>query len=172
MRLVLRVLFGGVGGATAAALCLLASAAAAQSPAHLEKAKLLLAITAGDAQIIEALDLSLRQIEPRLREHHPDLTGPKFENYISYVKADILEHLGPFKAAMARIYARAFTAEELDQMIAFYTTPVGQKALTELPRVLEQMAFPLAEMSERITERALRRALGQIDPAPKGDGDL
>lgn len=34
------------------------------------------------------------------------------------------------------IYARHFTADELEQLIAFYNTPVGKKTRSELPKVM------------------------------------
>lgn len=44
--------------------------------------------------------------------------------------------------ATARIYAQHFTEAELKQLLAFYQSPVGKKALTEEPKVLdESMAY-------------------------------
>ncbi len=38
------------------------------------------------------------------------------------------------------IYIKAFTEDELNQLAAFYKTPVGQKALTQLPEMMKQGA--------------------------------
>jgi len=44
--------------------------------------------------------------------------------------------------ATARMYARQFTETELKQLLAFYQSPVGKKALVEEPKVLDQaMAY-------------------------------
>jgi uncharacterized protein len=44
--------------------------------------------------------------------------------------------------ATARMYAQHFTEQELRQLLAFYQSPVGKKALVEEPKVLdESMAF-------------------------------
>ena len=44
--------------------------------------------------------------------------------------------------ATARMYAQRFTEAELKQLLAFYQSPVGKKALVEEPKVLEQaMAY-------------------------------
>jgi len=44
--------------------------------------------------------------------------------------------------ATARIYASHFTESELKQLLAFYQSPIGQKALVEEPKVLDQsMAY-------------------------------
>lgn len=44
--------------------------------------------------------------------------------------------------ATARIYAAQFTEPELKQLLAFYETPIGKKALAVEPKVLDQaMAY-------------------------------
>ena len=44
--------------------------------------------------------------------------------------------------ATARIYAQHFTEPELKQLLAFYQSPVGKKALVEEPKVLDEaMAY-------------------------------
>jgi len=44
--------------------------------------------------------------------------------------------------ATARLYAARFTEQELKQLLVFYQSPIGQKALLEEPKVLdESMAY-------------------------------
>ncbi len=40
--------------------------------------------------------------------------------------------------ATARIYASHFTEQELKELLAYYQSPIGQKALVEEPKVIEQ----------------------------------
>ena len=40
--------------------------------------------------------------------------------------------------ATARMYAQHFTEAELKQLLAFYQSPVGKKALIEEPKVLDE----------------------------------
>lgn len=60
-------------------------------------------------------------------------------------------------AESAPIYARYFTAEELRQLIAFYRTPVGAKALTAMPRasleLLQGMGPRLQRLSQTVSQR-------------------
>jgi hypothetical protein len=39
---------------------------------------------------------------------------------------------------MAGVYARAFTVDEMRQLIAFYQTPVGQKLLEKSPTLVQE----------------------------------
>lgn len=44
--------------------------------------------------------------------------------------------------ATARVYAQHFTEQELRQLLAFYQSPIGKKALVEEPKILdESMAY-------------------------------
>lgn len=56
-----------------------------------------------------------------------------FENWIRKVYAG-----NPLDKQMVRLYAETFTEPELRQMIAFYKTPVGQKALQKMPELMQK----------------------------------
>ncbi len=52
-----------------------------------------------------------------------------FARYLSYpsIKADLVQ-----------MYTESFTADELDQLIAFYQTPLGRKTLEKLPELMRR----------------------------------
>ena len=50
-----------------------------------------------------------------------------------------------------------FTEEELHQLAAFHTSPIGQKSLTVLPSILESAAGRTESIIERSMESILRR---------------
>ena len=54
-----------------------------------------------------------------------------FENWIRKIYAD-----NPLDKQMVSLYAETFTEPELRQLIAFYKTPVGQKALQKMPELM------------------------------------
>ena len=43
-----------------------------------------------------------------------------------------------FEADFIRLYMEAFNEAEVQQLIAFYKTPIGQKALEVMPLLMEQ----------------------------------
>ena len=47
---------------------------------------------------------------------------------------------GDLEAEIAKIYVGAFSEEELRGLVAFYKSPLGQKALAVLPEVMKQGA--------------------------------
>ncbi len=68
------------------------------------------------------------------------------------------------KADMMMLYREAFTQQEVDGMIAFYETPVGQSTINKLPLVMQRsMQLTIARMQplfpqlQAISEEGARR---------------
>ena len=51
---------------------------------------------------------------------------------------------GEVMANAPEVYARHFTAQELHDMIAFYKSPTGVKALREMPKVMADVSLQMA----------------------------
>jgi len=48
------------------------------------------------------------------------------------------------------VYARYFTADELNQLAAFYQTPVGQKSIKVLPQVMGEFFAKVSPMVQNV----------------------
>jgi len=64
------------------------------------------------------------------------------------------------KKDLAKLYAQAFTPQEMKELAKFYSTKLGKKSLTMLPR-LTQLSMLLAQ--QRIAKHAdeLKKAVAQ-----------
>ncbi|HRQ90001.1 MAG TPA: DUF2059 domain-containing protein [Bacteroidia bacterium] len=57
------------------------------------------------------------------------------------------------KPEFVRIYATAFTADEMKEIVAFYATPVGKKTISLTPKLMaEGMVIGQKKVEERQTE--------------------
>ena len=66
------------------------------------------------------------------------------------------------KAATAREYAAVFTVDEMNQLTAFYATPVGQKTLTTLPQ-LQAKIMPIGmRAGVKVGETAIRNTIERM----------
>ena len=73
-----------------------------------------------------------------------------------------MENLAEVMKGAPAIYARHFSADELHQLAGFYRTPIGQKALKEMPAVMaESIAMIMPRMPEiqAHTEEAFGKVL-------------
>ena len=83
----------------------------------------------------DALEQSIEQTLQVQMQQNPTLVPFKnvmmqfFQKHMSY------ESLKP---DMVQIYANAFTASELKELIAFYRTPTGKKTIEKMPQLMSQ----------------------------------
>ena len=130
--------------AAALAAPVAAQTPSAPSPDALKAAQELAAMMGGDTggQMSAALTA---QIWPNIEQQ----LGPKVD------AATLTELRGQFEASLSNfskevmndspaVYARHFTAEELRAMLAFYKSPVGQKALHTMPTVMGELGQQMA----------------------------
>jgi len=88
--------------------------------------------------MISALTSSMwPPIETSLRAQYPKIEvgtlaelRSEFERILTETVADVMNSDAP------AIYAHYFTAIEMDEMVAFYRTPTGAKALTVVPKAM------------------------------------
>jgi hypothetical protein len=109
---------------------------AAPSPEALAAAKELMAIMSPD-MMRQMMQGMVGQMWPQLeRSFGPKIDAAtsaelraEFESTLQQWVTDTMQDMPP-------IYARYFTVAELRELAAFYKTPVGAKALSQMPRVM------------------------------------
>jgi hypothetical protein len=97
--------------------------------AHLKTAAQLLDLVHVDRTTKQTLDVLLKmqlQQQPKLQPYE-DVLRSFLQKYMSW---------DSLKTDYARIYAEAFTEDELRQIITFYKTPAGQKAINKIPTLM------------------------------------
>ncbi len=78
--------------------------------------------------------------------------------------------LGP---RMTDLYMQAFTEPELRDLIAFYKTPTGQKALTKMPALLQQggqLGMEIAKQHRPELEQMIRARKEELEKGQKKPG--
>jgi hypothetical protein len=66
------------------------------------------------------------------------LVGMVAEESRDAFKAEVKESMKDLFDKLAVVYMESFTEAELDEILAFYATPVGQKMTAELPVITEK----------------------------------
>ncbi|HXD45401.1 MAG TPA: DUF2059 domain-containing protein [Pseudolabrys sp.] len=124
----------------------LAAPARAQTPSldAMAAATELAALMSGDTvgQMSAALTA---QIWPNIERQ----LGPKVDAAtLTELRGEFEQSLSSFTTQVMRdspgVYARHFTADELRAMLAFYKSPVGQKALKTMPSVMTELGQQMA----------------------------
>ena len=137
-----------------AALCLLAASPPKAAPGKLSPAK-------------------EQKIRDLLRETGADKVG---DNMLAQMRAQLppaqyesiaqVIHPNELIDLLVPVYARHFDEEELDGLLGFYRSPLGQKLLGEMPAIsAESMAVGQTYAREKAQQ--LQRARGDVPPADK-----
>lgn len=77
------------------------------------------------------------------------------------------------KKEMMALYEKEFTGEELEGLVAFYRTPLGQKALKKLPALSQQggkLGEKFALKHQAGFREQLTRIMNKYKPAPEAEG--
>jgi uncharacterized protein len=135
--LIMRILGIVIALSLLSGACAKARAENAPSPEALQAATELMSIMSPDIvhqTATQATNAVWPQLAQTLRAQNvDDATLAELRNEFERVQMDIYPDL--LKDAQP-IYARHFTVDEMHQLIAFYKSPVGAKALRELPQVM------------------------------------
>lgn len=116
--------------------------------------------------LAESIDTVLSaqvQQEPMLRQHEEGMRR-FLRKHMSYAS---------LKPDLVRIYAEAFTADELRELTAFYRTPLGIKTVSLMPRLMQQGSeLGMQRVQENMHElEAMLRGEGEPDGDANGDSD-
>ena len=125
------------------ALPVCAQAPAAPSPEALQAAKDLFALLSKD-MVTQLVHQVTAQVWPPIERQ---LTGKADAATIAELRKEFegiqRENLSEVLEGAPEIYARHFTAAELRQLIEFNRSPLGQKALHELPQIMGEVTAML-----------------------------
>ena len=117
-----------------------------------------------DAVINATKQQSMEMAEQMIREKMPDATPEQKKQFREMMDEVMQQALGPaaikeMLEATIPVYQHHLTKADLDAMVAFYSSPVGQKILHEQPAMVQESM----EASAGIQQRIARAMFQKID---------
>ena len=118
-----------------------------------------------DAVINATKQQSMEIAEQMIRDRTPDATPEQKKQFMGMVEDVMRESLGTaaineMLAATIPVYQHHLTKSDLDAMMAFYSSPVGQKILHEQPAMVQESMEASAGIQQRIA-RAMFQKIGE-----------
>jgi hypothetical protein len=104
-------------------------------------------------QVMEQLITPLKQAIPNVPESF-------WNDFMAEIDENELADL------VVPVYSRHFTLEELEQLAAFYRTPLGKKMIHEMPMVMKESMAIGQEWGADIARRAQRKAKARQGATP------
>ncbi|MCW5621545.1 MAG: DUF2059 domain-containing protein [Burkholderiales bacterium] len=133
----------------------------AQKRADIEK---LLEMTGALALGRQMSDFFVTRFTQGLRQTYPDIPQQVLDVLPEEVDAVVSANMDDLKAGVIPIYHKHFTGRDIEEMIEFYSTPLGQKTIRLLPvlmsesmQVGEQWGRSLAPAIEQQVKARLRK---------------
>ncbi len=71
------------------------------------------------------------------------------------LRAEMTPRAVELQNEVARLYAQRFTEAELKELLAFYKSPVGKKAIAEEPQVIDASAARALEWGNKFSEEVI-----------------
>jgi hypothetical protein len=134
---------------------------------RLEKARALMDVTGMAALSQQLMDGTTHQLEATLLSQNPGKEEDIRSLVQDHIRPAMRDGLPELLLGMETLYASNFTADEMDQIIAFYQTPIGRKTLQQMPQIMQQSTAlaqawankTLHKVQESFTAAAQQRGL-------------
>src|SRR5690606_11425700 len=107
------------------------------------------------------LPMVAEQTQNRLIRSRPDL-HKEIGEAVEGVATQLVDRRDDLDNDVARVWAKAFTEEELRQLSAFYKSPAGAKLAEIGPEVLSSSFGVAKNWSDRVAEEMLEKARAQL----------
>jgi hypothetical protein len=95
---------------------------------------------------------------------------PDFESRMNGIMDDMLSTMpfGEMMQAMVPVYQKHFTHGDIDSLIAFYSAPIGQKILREMPAITSEAMQSMMPIMRRQMDAVMQRVQQEMAASLKG----
>lgn len=124
------------------------------------------------AQMVQAIAGPLHQMIHDEFAKDADKLPPDFEQRMTKMLDDMMANMpwDEMMQAMLPAYEKHFTKGEMDALTAFYSSPVGQKILRELPAVTAESMQTMMPIMRKYVDDVTERMKGQMAQMHKESG--
>lgn len=123
--------------------CILSLSANAQTNSKSQKIKQLLELTGSGKMAIQMMN----QMMGTLKSSHSKAGDEFWENLKKEIKAEDIENM------IIPIYDKYYTESDIEQLIAFYGSPIGKKMIATMPQVMQESMIVGQTWGKEIIEK-------------------
>jgi hypothetical protein len=113
--------------------------------------------------MMDAMSKQMHQMIAEQLKKDPAMT-PQAEGRVNKIMDDIIKTMpiDDLIDAMIPVYQKHFTKGNIDDLLAFYSTPTGQKLVKELPAISTEAMQAVMPISQRMMATAMQRAKDEL----------
>ena len=137
--------------------------AAAQSaaPDQMTAARELVAAMRATDQFKAIFPVLMQQLKPGIVQGRPAVERD-YDTIVPAMLEIFNARSGEIVESMAAIYARNFTVDEMQQVISFYRTPIGQKLLDKLPVIFQESVAAGNKFGQAVATELRNRLIEEL----------
>ena len=144
-----------------------AQQSASDSPATKEDVEKYLEVTHARAMMKQVMDVVSKQTHQMVHEQLSkdlDKLPPDFESRMNKMTDDMLKTfpVDEMLDAMIPVYQKHWTKGDVEAMVAFYSTPTGQKILRELPSTMAEAMQAMQPIMQKKMNGMLERVQQEV----------
>lgn len=150
-------------GAVVATLALSGTAAYAQKPsaAALLTANEIVTATSATALFSPLIAGVVEQAKLLFLRQDPGMA--KDANEIAEkMRNDLAPRLSEVRSEVARLYATTFSEQELKDMLAFYSSPLGKKVLAEQPKIVDSSLRFAQNWANKLSDEVIAKMRAEL----------
>jgi len=122
----------------------------------------IMTVTKATDRINFILDAMMPMVMDMLHNSAPDLSNDMISEIRTALRDEMEKNVPSFLAAEACVYAQHFTADDMKALIAFYTSPAGERFLAATPDIAKQSMAIGRAWGEQSGRAALARILAKL----------
>lgn len=126
------------------------------------KVRELLELSQTESLFQQLLPTLLQQTKTQVKALRPDIPDEVWTLVFEEGEAAFRDSLGAFIERLIPVYDRVFTEAEIDGMLAFYASDVGQSVVKKLPQVTVEAAIVGQQWGLAVGQEIQRRMLSKL----------
>ena len=113
--------------------------------------------------VSQTMSKQMRQVTTEMMKKQSNVT-PEMEERVNKMTDDLIKNMpiDEMLDAMTPVYQKHFTKGNIDDLVAFYSTPTGQKLIKELPAITAEAMQAVIPISQKLMATAVQRAQDEI----------
>ena len=124
----------------------------------------LLELTRAGANALAVIDAMKQTMIAQIRRDNPSADEATLQEFSAALHDEFEMSIDDYLALTAKVYEKYYTADELQALIAFYGSPVGQKTIAATPQLMKELLPVSAEWGRIAGTRAYQRAVERLKP--------
>lgn len=144
-------------------LTLSAAPAAAQKPsaAAIATAKQIIALKGGDNIFSPIIPSVIEQSKSMFEQQNPALSKD-LATVAAQLRTEFAPKLDQVTDHVAEIYASRFTEQELNEILKFYSTPLGKKIIAQEPQAFAEGINYAREWASKLSDEVISRMRAEM----------